>query len=299
MLGRSVISALEPNSHRILSPSRLELDLLNKGSVENYFTRSNRIDLVIHCAARVGGIQENISHPFEMISENIQIDSNVINISLANKVPNFLYFGSSCMYPRNHEGLLAESDVLSGKLEPTNEGYALAKIVGAKTIDSISQQFSLNWRTFILSNLYGPGDTFEENKSHLISAIILKIMNAVRHQEETIQMWGDGKAKREFTYVNDIANFVAAKIECLGELPQYMNVGAGVDHSVLEYYEVIKDLLGYSGKIVPDETKPVGMTRKLMDSSLAKEFGWRPNTQLREGIESTLIWLESRGVSDK
>ena len=289
MLGSSIIKHLQGSSHQVIAPTRTELNLFNREELIS-FTKKHDFDLVIHCAARVGGIAENISFPYEMISENVTIDLNVFEASLQSQIPNLIYFGSSCTYPKDHEGLLSENLILSGFLEPTNEGYALAKIVGMKTVQAIAKQYALNWKTFILSNLYGPRDKFDVERSHLVASIIRKVALAKKQSKNKVVMWGAGDARREFTFVEDVSEFIVGSLSKLQNFPSYMNLGAGIDYSVREYYEAIVSIFDADIRIEPDLSRATGMKRKLMDSTVATEFGWKPRTDLQRGLLQTINW---------
>lgn len=289
MLGGSIKSHLDQTSHKVFAPPRSKLDLLDFNKLCEY-VKIHNFDLVIHCAARVGGIAENISFPYEMISQNLRIDSNIFEAALNTRIPSFLYFGSSCAYPKDHTDLLSEAMVLTGTLEPTNEGYALAKIMGMKTVEAISNQYSLNWRTFVLSNLYGPGDKFNSEKSHLLASIIAKVAAAKNQAKDSVEMWGNGEARREFTYVGDVSKFVVENVNNLNKFPSYMNLGIGIDFSVREYYEEVISMLAPNLKIEPNLTRATGMKKKLMDSTIARNLGWNPKTDLRSGLRETIDW---------
>jgi GDP-L-fucose synthase len=284
MLGRAISKSLLNSNvkHFIFKPAHSELNLLDLESIQLYLAE-NKIDSIIHCAALVGGIQANIDNPFEYLNTNIRIDSNLMSAAQAQKVTNFLYTASSCMYPARTSQPMKETQLLTGTLEETNEGYALAKIVGTKTVEVVGR--SLNWRTLVLSNLYGPGDNYAISKSHLLAAIIRKVMEAKGANAQNIRMWGTGNVRREFTYVNDVAEFVSRIILNLNQIPHIMNLGSGVDYSVKEYYELVCEAADYSGEIISDPTRPEGIRSKLMDSSIAHKNGWVPTTDIRVGIK--------------
>ena len=206
-----------------------------------------------------------------------------MSAALAEKIPNFLYTASSCMYPARTSQPMKETQLLTGALEETNEGYALAKIVGTKTVEAVGG--SLNWRTLVLSNLYGPGDKYDISTSHLVAAIIRKVIEAKGANAQNIRMWGTGNVRREFTFVNDVAEYVARIVFNLEQIPQIMNLGSGIDYSVKEYYDLICEAAGYTGEIISDPTQPEGMLSKLMDSSIAYKNGWKPTTDIRGGIK--------------
>jgi GDP-L-fucose synthase len=291
MLGSSIKQQAIAKNWNFLAPTRNELDLSDAKSTFD-FVRDNKIKTVIHCAAKVGGIQANINHPADFILDNSRIDVSVINACRTARVSKFIYFGSSCMYPRLIRQPMLESDILSGALEPTNEGYALAKIVAAKSVQSVARQDGLDWRVLILSNLYGPGDNFDIESSHLIPAVIRKVHFALKQGFDSIDIWGDGQARREFTYVQDVAEFVVNSISQAGNWDLLMNVGIGIDYSINEYYEFVGELLGFTGTFVNDLDRPEGMRQKLMDSSLARKHGWDPKTDLKQGLERTIKWFK-------
>ena len=289
MLGSAIQEALiqkKPNSE-IFAPSSNELNLLDSNLVDEKLAQF-KPDQIIHCAAKVGGIQANIDDPFSYFFSNVLMDSNLINLAKSQRIKSFLYFGSSCMYPADTSQPILESQILTGALEKTNEGYALAKILATKLISTIATQFNLDWHVLILSNLYGPGDKYSEGNSHLVAAVIKKIDVAIKSGSKTVEMWGDGLAKREFTYVNDVASFVARKTGETKSMPSVMNLGAGQDYTVRDYYEKIAQVMGYSGEIISSPDKPVGMKRKLMDSGLAASHGWKPMTDLDSGLLETI-----------
>lgn len=251
-----------------------------------HFLTEYKIDSIIHCAALVGGIQANIENPFEYLNTNIRLDSNLMSAAQLVKITNFLYIASSCMYPARASQPIKEIQLLTGALEETNEGYALAKIVGTKTVQVVGQ--NLNWRTLVLSNLYGPGDKYDNSMSHLVAAIIRKVVEARGLNSQNVRMWGTGNVRREFTFVNDVAEYVSSIVFHLDQIPQIMNLGSGIDYSVREYYELVCEAAGYTGEIVSDLTQPEGMLNKLMDSSIANKNGWAPTTDIRAGIKIAL-----------
>lgn len=289
MLGSAMMRQLKKFNHEILSPSSSELNLENQLKTHKY-VKEFKPDTIIHCAALVGGIQANISNPIDYLSVNIRMDSNLLTAASNIDTKNLVYIGSSCMYPKNLNVTLTEDLIGTGRLEETNEGYALAKIVGAKTVSLNAKIKNLNWRSVILSNLYGPGDHFEPNRSHLVAAIIEKVVQAKKSGNPKIEMWGDGKAKREFTYVDDVASFIAERIDSLPSFPDMMNLGAGYDLSVHKYYELVANLCDYKGSIEMNLLKPSGMRNKLMDVSKAKSIGWNPQTTLEDGLRQTINW---------
>lgn len=285
MLARSIAAAWRASgrSDELVSVTRADGDLRDQAAVER-IVRDIRPDLVIHTAARVGGIAANIADPSGFLMDNLQLDSNVLSSSRNAGVERFIYFGSSCMYPKDYRQPLVESDVLAAPLEPTNEGYAISKIAAAKYCEYIANQYGWGYRVIIPSNLYGPGDDFSLDRGHLVAATIAKAHAAKVSGATSIDVWGDGKARREFTYVGDLASWVVRSLDRMPEWPALMNVGKGEDHSVLDYYRAALETVGYDAELVTDPSKPAGMHQKLMDSSVATRFGWSPDTSLRQGM---------------
>lgn len=257
-------------------------------------------DMVIHTAARVGGIAANIAEPARYLMDNLQIDSNVLSASVDAQVTKFIYFGSSCMYPRDYRQPLVETDVLAAPLEPTNEGYAISKIAAARFCEYVSRERGLDYRVIIPSNLYGPHDDFSLTHGHLVAATIAKAHSAKISGASSIDVWGDGTARREFTYVGDLAAWLVANLDAVHDWPALMNVGKGEDHSVLDYYRAALEMVGYDCELKTDPSKPAGMHQKLMDSSLATtSFGWRPTTSLVEGMTASYTaYLAARAKTE-
>jgi len=297
MVGGNIVAYARKSGWQIFAPSRDELELQDTSAVARYL-KETEIEAVIHCAARVGGIAANVAAPADFIIDNIKIDSSIISSARELEIEEFIYFASSCMYPRNTTQPMKEDQILTSTLEPTNEGYALSKIVGAKAVAAIAVQDGLNWRVLIPSNLYGPGDNFDKDTSHLVPSVIQKISSAISANQSSVEIWGNGEAKREFTYVGDVAEFVIENIHNLNLWPLMMNLGYGEDFSVNTYYKEIADALSFSGTFFHNLSKPVGMEQKLLDSSIAKENGWRPKTSLDSGIEKTIKWFQENISND-
>ncbi|MHB9035623.1 MAG: GDP-L-fucose synthase family protein [Armatimonadota bacterium] len=294
LLGSSITRKLtEAGCSNLLLRTRQELDL-SHGCAVLKFLNEEKPDYVIMCAAKVGGIQANMADPVNFLVENLNINTGVICSALQAGVKRLLYIGSSCMYPRDYKNPLKEEYLLAAPLEPTNEGYALAKITGAKLCEYCNRQFGTNYKTLIPCNLYGPADDFRPASSHLIAAIIDKIHGAKANGEPNVVIWGDGSARREFLYADDLAEYICSCLEHMGQLPDYLNVGYGTDHSVLEYYQMAAEVIGYDGDFVFDTGKPVGMSTKLLDSSRAYGCGWRPSTTPRDGIKRTYDYYLSQ-----
>jgi GDP-L-fucose synthase len=285
LVGRSIRRlqpALRPG-WTIHAPATRELDLCEQAAVRDYF-RAHRFDLVIHAAAKVGGIKANIASPIAFLADNLLINTHVLEAARNAGVKRLLFLGSSCMYPKDVLRPLTEEDILTAPLEPTNEGYALSKITGAKHCEAIARSLGLSYRTLIPCNLYGPDDHFGSDRSHLVAAALSKVHDAKRRGLREVSIWGDGEALREFLYVDDLSRFILEIGERVEVLPHLLNVGANADHSVNRYYEVAAETVGYEGIFTHDLSAPVGMIKKLMDSTPAEAFGWRPATSLEQGM---------------
>jgi GDP-L-fucose synthase len=284
MLGSSLRDAFAKTpKYQVICPERRDLDLLQAPVVES-FVSSGHFDLIVHCAAKVGGIQANIADPVGFLHENSIMNLNVISAARKAGVVDLIYLGSSCMYPRNFPHPLKEEDLLASPLEPTNEGYALSKILGYKLCQYSNRQFQTRYKTIVPPNLYGRYDHFDETKSHLIPAILFKIHQAKKRHFDSVVVWGDGSARREFLYADDLAGFVVTNMDRLGKFPDLLNVGYGKDFSVREFYEFGMEVAGFEGSLSFDASKPVGMDHKLMDSSQAANLGWKPETSPKQGM---------------
>lgn len=292
MLGGGLLRKLEGQAaFEAKGLTRSNLDLRDQLSFERELNEF-RPDLVIHAAAKVGGIQANISQPVDFLAANLQMDSNVITTCLANGVRNFIYIGSSCMYPKDYRQPLVESDILMAPLEPTNEGYAIAKIAGSKLCEYASRSLDVNYKTLIPSNLYGPGDNFNPSSSHLLASIIRKVHEAKVAGSSEISVWGSGEARREFTFIEDLTDWIIGSMDKIATWPDRLNLGIGVDYSVNEFYAAALAELSVDARLTHDLTKPEGMKAKLMDSSLASQnYGWAPKTDIRLGIRKTYDWF--------
>lgn len=293
MLGSGILRKLDYKNSKVLSPSSELLDLRDPLATLAYI-KSNNVETIIHCAAKVGGIAANVNQPADFILTNLQIDISLLSAARQHKVRNLVYFGSSCMYPRNATQPMNESAILTGPLEPTNQGYALAKISATEVISSVQKQDLLNWKVLVLSNLYGPRDNYNPRSSHLIAAIIAKIHDARQRKLSEVEIWGSGNSRREFTFVDDVAEFVVSQIDKIPQWEPVMNLGSGVDYTINEYYHLVSEIMGYQGRFVHDLSKPDGMPKKLMDSSLAKKLGWSPRTNLGLGLKQAIDWFEER-----
>jgi len=287
MVGKNILESPEAQPHEFLTPTSKELDLLNKEGIDSYL-KVNQPEFVIHAAGVVGGIQANIAEPVRFLVDNMQMGLNMILASLDAGIKGFMNLSSSCMYPRNAPNPLSEDLILKGELEPTNEGYALAKVASTRLCEYIHREdVRFLYKTVIPCNLYGRHDKFDPKHSHMIPAVIKKISDAKQQGLESIDIWGDGLARREFMYAGDLADFVFYAINDFENMPQNINVGLGHDYTINEYYEAISQVIGFEGKFEHDLSKPVGMKQKLIDHSQLQAFGWNYKTELKKGIEKT------------
>jgi GDP-L-fucose synthase len=287
MVGRNVLEHPGIHEFDILAPSTSELNLLDFSAVQAYL-QTKKPDMVIHAAGKVGGIQANMREPVGFLMDNLDMGRNIVWAAHQTGVKRLINLGSSCMYPRNHSGALIEDMVLKGELEPTNEGYALAKVVTARLCDYITREdASYQYKTLIPCNLYGRYDKFDPAHSHLVPAIIHKVHQAKQSGQETVEIWGDGTARREFMYAGDLSDAIVRAVNNFDTLPHYMNVGLGHDHTINDYYQAAADVMGYTGGFLHDVSKPVGMARKLVSVERQKAWGWSARHDLRDGIEKT------------
>jgi GDP-L-fucose synthase len=287
MLARSIADAwaADPPKGELVVATRHDADLRDLDGTRALIGRVDP-DLVIHAAARVGGISAHIADPTGFLMDNLRLDSSLLTAALDHGVRRFVYFGSSCMYPKDYRQPLVESDLLAGPLEPTNEGYALVKNTSTRFCQFVSRQFGHAYRVLIPSNLYGSHDNYAVG-GHLVAAAMAKAHQAKTTGAAGVDVWGDGSARREFTYVGDVAAWTVAHLPDIESWPEIMNVGQGVDHSILDYYRAALKTVGYECELVTDPSKPAGMHQKLMDSSLARGYGWNPATPLAEGMRVT------------
>lgn len=287
MVGRNVAEFPAAAGWNLVAPSSRELDLRDAQATADFVHRV-RPDVVIHAAGRVGGIQANIAAPVDFLVTNLDLGRNIVMAARAAGVRRLINLGSSCMYPREAENPLRESSVLRGELEPTNEGYALAKIAIARLCQYVSREApEFAYKTLIPCNLYGPHDKFDPKHSHLVPAIIHKVHTARQQQLPEVEIWGDGTARREFMFAGDLADAIWRAVETFETLPDMMNVGVGRDHSVNDYYRIAAQVIGWQGRFVHDTSKPAGMRQKLVSVERQSAWGWAPRTSLEEGILTT------------
>ncbi len=292
MVGQNILQNTKSKNYNFIAPPKKSLNLLKTDEIHHFFQKHS-IDLVIHAAGIVGGIEANISNPSRYLLDNTQMGINLINVCKKNKIKNLINLASSCMYPKDSNEPLTENMILSGPLEPTNEGYALAKILVTRLCEYISfDKKNFSYKTVIPCNLYGEFDNFKYESSHLIPAVIRKIYEAKKLSIDEISIWGDGLARREFMYAKDFSNFIFYAIEHFERMPQNLNVGLGYDFSINEYYQIISKIIGYDGKFTHDMSKPVGMKQKLLNIDKLNDFGWKSDFDINQGINETFQFFK-------
>ena len=293
MVGSNIREHSESHKYTIFAPSSKEVDLTNYEQVNNYIAEVQP-DIIIHSAGLVGGIQANIKNPVGFLVKNLQRGLNVMLAAQQNNVKKLLNLASSCMYPRDMEIGLTEDMILKGELEPTNEGYALAKVVATRLCEYMNREDEKwQYKTAIPCNLYGKYDKFDPKHSHMVPAVIRKIYEAKENNIDEVEIWGDGLSRREFMYAGDLADFVYYALAHFDKMPQNLNVGLGADYTINEYYQVIAKVIGYEGTFTHDLSKPMGMKKKMIDNTQLTAFGWQPKTPLEEGIKQTLEYFKN------
>jgi len=303
MVGGAILRALQARGgHDLITRTSTELDLRDPGAVAD-FMEAEKPDQVILAAAKVGGIIANDTYPAQFIHENLMIQCNVIHGAWQAGVQDLLQLGSSCIYPRAAPQPMSEDALLTGTLEPTNEPYAIAKIAGIKLCESYNRQYGTNYRSVMPTNLYGPGDNFHPENSHVLPALIRRFHAAVREGLDEVVIWGSGKPMREFLHVEDMADaclFVMdldpARYQCeTRPMLSHINVGSGTDVSIRELAETVARVTGFEGRLGFDASKPDGAPRKLMDVSRLARLGWRATIDLETGISATYDWFVQQG----
>ena len=298
MVGSALARSLKDEDVEIITKDKNELNLLNQDNVKNFF-KSEKIDQVYLAAAKVGGIYANNTYPADFIYHNLMIQNNVIHNAFINGVKKLLFLGSSCIYPKNTNQPMKEEQLLTGKLEQTNEPYAIAKIAGIKLCESYNRQYreshNIDYRCIMPTNLYGPGDNYHPENSHVIPGLIYRFHKAKINSLPNVTIWGSGKPKREFLYVDDMAK---ASIHLMNLdkkiynkhtslMCSHVNVGGGIELSIKELSETIKEIVGFQGKIIFDNDKPDGTLRKFLNCAKLENLGFEPKISLRDGLKKT------------
>ena len=287
MVGRNILEHPRTNDYNFIAPNSKELDLTQPSAVDA-FVRKVQPTMVVHAAGLVGGIQANIAKPIMFLERNLTIGRNIIMASHQAGVQKFLNLASTCMYPSVSVSPLHEGMILTGSLEPTNEGYALAKIMTTRLCQYILKEDpTAQYKTMIPCNLFGRYDKFDPKNSHLLPAIIHKVHSAKVSGDLTVEIWGDGTARREFMYAGDLADAILLAVGDFDSFPEVMNCGIGTDYSINEYYEAVAEVIGWTGKFCHDLSKPVGMQRKLCAIERQSSWGWSAPTNLRDSIRKT------------
>jgi len=294
LVGSAIVRRLEQAGYRdLIVRSRAEVDLCDQAAVRRLFAEA-RPEVVFLAAAKVGGILANSSFPADFIRDNLQIQTNVIDAAYRSGTGKLVFLGSSCIYPRMARQPMTEDQLLAGPLEPTNQWYAIAKIAGIKMAQAYRAQYGMNAISLMPTNLYGPGDNFDLESSHVLPALMRKFHDARRSGAPTVTVWGSGAPRREFLHVDDLAD--AALFLALGyDDGEIINVGTGEDVTIAELVELVREVVGYSGEVVWDRSKPDGTPRKLLDVSRLTALGWRARIGLREGIAATYAWFAASG----
>ena len=290
MVGSAVAQKFkEKGFNNLILRSRQELNLFSQKDVQNFF-KKEKPEYVILSAARVGGIKANMTYPADFLYENLQIQNNVIWQAHLNNVKKLLFLGSSCIYPRNCSQPMKEEYFMDGRLEPTNEGYALAKIAGIKLCEKIYEQYKQNFISCMPTNIYGENDNFDLESSHVIPALIRRMHEAKVKNRKEIVIWGSGKSRREFLCVDDLADAIFWLMQNYSS-KEFLNIGTGEDVSIKKLAFAIKKTIGYNGKLIFDISKPDGMPKKLLDVSKINKLGWHYKISLEEGLKKTYKWF--------
>lgn len=298
MVGKNILEHPKATQHTLLAPSSSELNLRDYTAVDAYL-KKYKPAFIIHSAGLVGGIQANIARPVDFLVFNLDMGKNIIMAAKENGVKGFMNMASSCMYPREAQNPLQEELILKGELEPTNEGYAIAKVVATRLCEYIVKENpELLYKTVIPCNLYGKFDKFSPEHSHMVPAVIKKVYDAKKKNINEVEIWGDGLSRREFMYAGDLADFVFYALGNFEKMPQNINVGLGYDYTINQYYETVAKVLDYKGKFVHDLSKPTGMKQKLIDDTKLNAFGWKHQTSIEEGIKKTFDYFKKEILND-
>ncbi|RLG14986.1 MAG: GDP-L-fucose synthase [Candidatus Nanohalarchaeota archaeon] len=291
LVGSAIVRRLKSEGYNnLLLKTHDEVDLIRQEEVEKFF-ETEKPEYVFLAAAKVGGIYANDTYSADFIYDNLMVEANVIHNAYKSNVKKLLFLGSSCIYPKLCPQPIKEEYLLSGKLEPTNDSYAIAKIAGIKMCQSYNKQHGANFISVMPTNLYGPGDNFDLKNSHALPALIRKFCDAKKENKDSVVVWGTGNPKREFLFVDDLADACLFLMNNYND-PEIVNIGVGEDISIKNLAELIKDIAGFEGDIVFDATKPDGTPQKLLDVSKINNLGWKAKIGLKEGLKETIKWYE-------
>ena len=290
LAGSAIVKAFEAAGQEVTGINRTVVDLMDAKATEDFFSRS-KPSLIVDAAAKVGGIGANNSYPVEFLSDNLRIQSNLMRAAHKADVPNFVFLGSSCIYPRDCAQPIKEEYLMTGPLESTNSAYAVAKIAGIEMINSYRKEYGTKWISLMPTNLYGPRDNFDLAASHVLPAFIRRFVEAAESGAGKVTLWGSGAPQREFLHVDDLAQAVVLASEKY-DSSLHLNIGTGEDLSIKELAQKVAHAAGFTGDIEWDVTKPDGTPRKVLDVSRVKALGWKPTITLEEGIASTIAWYK-------
>ncbi len=290
LVGSAICRRLRSDGIEPLVAVRSEVDLTDQGAVNSWFDQHD-VEQVYLAAARVGGIHANDTYPAEFIRDNLAIQTNVIHAASKSGVKKLLFLGSSCIYPKLAEQPMSEDSLLTGPLEPTNESYAIAKIAGIKMCQAYRKQYGFNAISAMPTNLYGPGDDFDLENSHVLPALIRKFHEAKESGANTVEVWGSGEPRREFLHVDDLADACVFLMQNYSSL-DIINVGWGKDISIAELADLVREIIGFDGQVVFDPSKPDGTPRKLLDTTRLQSLGWTPAILLTDGVAETYAWFQ-------
>lgn len=290
MVGSAISRRLQTENVTLITATRAQLDLTDQSAVAAFLDRE-RPEIIVDAAAKVGGIIANSTYPADFMMQNLSIINNIMRAARNLQVPRLLFLGSSCIYPRLAPQPLSESALLTGPLEPTNEAYAIAKITGIKTVEAVRKQDKLSWIAMMPTNLYGPGDNYHPENSHVLPALIRRAHEAKIANAQELVIWGSGNPRREFLHVDDLADAAVFVLKNYDN-DQFINAGYGTDMTIRELAEMVCRVVGYPGQLVFDTSKPDGMPQKLLDSSRLLALGWQPQIKLEKGIHHAYLWFQ-------
>lgn len=291
LVGSAILRKFQSKGYkRLITKTHTELNLTRQDLVEDFFNKE-KPDYVIIAAARVGGIKANMTYPAEFLYENLSIQNNIIWSALKTGAKKLMFLGSSCIYPRECPQPMKEEYLLTGRLEPTNEAYAVAKIAGLKLCEYIKREFKKSFISVMPTTIYGPNDHFDPLIAHVVPSLIRRLIEAKKSNSKSIEIWGTGNSRREFLYVDDLADAIYFLMQNY-DSEDFINIGIGNDISIKELTNILKDLIGFKGELIFDTSKPDGMPRKLMDTGKINKLGWRPKVELKTGLKQTINWYK-------